>query len=65
MSIGVHILWGTTMTIRQKIGIGVIFCLGVFIIVAAIVRAIEISNKAYSDIVGVGVWSVAESSICA
>lgn len=64
MSIGVQIIWGTRITTRQKAGVGIVFCLGIFIIVAAIVRAVEISDKAYTDIVGVGVWSVAESSIC-
>ncbi|KAF9887200.1 hypothetical protein FE257_010454 [Aspergillus nanangensis] len=63
MGIGVKILWSASITARQKIGVGIVFCLGVFIIVAAIVRAVEISDKAYSDIVAIGVWSVAESSI--
>lgn len=70
MSIGVKIISGTRITMRQKAGVGIyiyiyiFFCLGIFIIVAAIVRAVEISDKAYTDIVGVAVWSVAESSIC-
>ncbi|KAK1142478.1 hypothetical protein N8T08_007840 [Aspergillus melleus] len=49
--------------VHQKLGFGVVFSLGLIIIAVAIVRAVLISDKAYSDIAGVAIWSVAEASI--
>ncbi|KAH8423752.1 uncharacterized protein LDX57_001508 [Aspergillus melleus] len=63
MAIGLSIIWNTGITRRQKLGFGVVFSLGLIIIAAAIVRAVLISGKAYSDIAGVAIWSVTESSI--
>ncbi|KAF5858712.1 hypothetical protein ETB97_003880 [Aspergillus alliaceus] len=48
---------------HQKLGLAVVFCVGFIIIATAIVRAIEITGKSYSDQVGLAVWSIAESSI--
>lgn len=64
MAIGLTIIWNTGFTLRQKIGLGVIFSLGLFVIAVAIVRAVKISTKAYSDIAAVAIWGIAESSIC-
>ena len=64
MAIGLGIISNTGITRHQKLGFGVVFSLGLIIIAAAIVRAVLISDKAYSDIAGVAIWSVAEASIC-
>ncbi|KAI9044340.1 uncharacterized protein KD926_000941 [Aspergillus affinis] len=63
MAIGLSIIWNTGITRRQKLGLGVVFGLGLIIIAAAIARAVLINDKAYSDIAGVAIWSVAEASL--
>lgn len=64
MALPLRILWKAKITRQQKIGLGVVFCVGFIIIATAIVRAIEITGRAYSDQVGLAIWSIAESSIC-
>lgn len=64
MGIGVTIICGTRINRRERLSLGVIFSLGIIIVAAAIVRAIQISGKAYTDMAGVAIWSIAESSIC-
>ncbi|PLN78485.1 hypothetical protein BDW42DRAFT_195802 [Aspergillus taichungensis] len=63
MGIGVTIVCGTRINRRERLSLGVIFSLGIIIVAAAVVRAIQISGKAYTDMAGVAIWSVAESSI--
>ena len=48
---------------QQKIGLVIVFCLGIVIVAAAIIRAVAITGKAYSDQAALAVWSVVESSI--
>lgn len=64
MVIGLTIIWNTGLTRSQKLGLGIVFCLGLIIIAAAIARAVQISGNAYADITSVAIWSIAESSIC-
>lgn len=64
MAFALRMVWSTTITPNQKIGLGIVFSLGAFIIAFAIVRAINITGRAYSDQAGLAVWSIAESSIC-
>lgn len=64
MAFALRIVWSTTITPSQKIGLGIVFSLGAFIIAFAVVRAINITGRAYSDQAGLAVWSIAESSIC-
>ncbi|KAJ6111546.1 hypothetical protein N7523_007607 [Penicillium sp. IBT 18751x] len=63
MSLPLRILWNARINAKQKVGLVIVFSLGFIIIAAAIVRAIEISGKAYSDQAALAVWSIAESSI--
>ncbi|KAL4916777.1 hypothetical protein BDW62DRAFT_218598 [Aspergillus aurantiobrunneus] len=63
MAFGLRIVWSTTITVNQKVGLGVVFSLGAIIIAFAVVRAINITGRAYSDQVGLAVWGIAESSI--
>ncbi|KAJ5781250.1 hypothetical protein N7457_006410 [Penicillium paradoxum] len=63
MSLPLRILWEAKINIQQKIGLVIVFSLGFVIIAAAIVRAVEITGKAYSDQAALAVWSVVESSI--
>jgi hypothetical protein len=64
MGFALKIVWSTRITFHQKIGLGVVFSLGAIVIAFAIVRAINITGRAYSDQAGLAVWSIAESSIC-
>ncbi|KAJ5555794.1 hypothetical protein N7461_004264 [Penicillium sp. DV-2018c] len=63
MSLPLRILWQSKINMQQKIGLVILFCLGFVIVAAAIVRAVEITGKAYTDQVALAVWSVVESSI--
>ncbi|KAJ5118463.1 hypothetical protein N7448_010170 [Penicillium atrosanguineum] len=63
MSLPLRILWNARINSKQKVGLVIVFSLGFIIIAAAIVRAVEISGKAYSDQAALAVWSIAESSI--
>lgn len=59
-----NILWKAKLSLRQKLGLTAVFCLGFFIIAMAIVRAVEVTGKTYSDPVALAVWGIAESSVC-
>jgi hypothetical protein len=48
---------------RQKYGLGAVFCLCMFVVAAAIVRAIEVTGKAFSDPAGLAIWGVTEATI--
>ncbi|KAL2860986.1 uncharacterized protein BJX67DRAFT_375674 [Aspergillus lucknowensis] len=63
MGFALSIVWSTRITFRQKVGLGVVFSLGAIIIAFSVVRAINITGRAYSDQAGLAVWSIAESSI--
>ncbi|KAE8149552.1 hypothetical protein BDV25DRAFT_140664 [Aspergillus avenaceus] len=63
MYIPLHLLHRAKITLRQKISLGFIFSIGCFIIATAIVRAVQITDKAYTDPVGLAVWGVVESSV--
>ncbi|KAL5046478.1 hypothetical protein BDW71DRAFT_207272 [Aspergillus fruticulosus] len=63
MTFALWIVWSTTISLRQKLGLVVVFSLGGIIIAFAIVRAVNILGRSYTDAVGLAVWGVAESSI--
>ncbi|KNG81232.1 hypothetical protein ANOM_009221 [Aspergillus nomiae NRRL 13137] len=63
MGLPLRILVKSKITRQQKIGLGVVFCVGFIIIAIAVVRAVQITGKAYSDQVNLAIWSIAESSI--
>ncbi|GIJ87376.1 hypothetical protein Asppvi_006282 [Aspergillus pseudoviridinutans] len=63
MYLPLRILWKTKMNLHQKLGLATVFCLGFIIIAAAIIRAVAITGKAYSDQAALAVWGIAESSI--
>lgn len=64
MTLALWIVWSTTISLRQKLGLLVVFSLGGIIIAFAVVRAINILGRSYTDAVGLAVWGIAESSIC-
>ncbi|KAE8379182.1 hypothetical protein BDV26DRAFT_280461 [Aspergillus bertholletiae] len=64
MGLPLRILWKAKITRPQKVGLGVVFCVGFIIISISIVRAVQITGKVYSDQVSLAVWSTTESSIC-
>lgn len=64
MSLPLRIIWQAKINMQQKIGLVIVFCLGIVIVAAAIIRAVAITGKAYSDQAALAVWSVVESSIC-
>ena len=47
----------------QKVGLGVVFCLGLCIIAVAVVRLTQIIGSARADPVGLAVWGIVESSV--
>ncbi|KAH3371389.1 hypothetical protein KXW99_000318 [Aspergillus fumigatus] len=63
MYLPLRILWKTKMNLYQKLGLATVFCLGFVIIAAAIIRAVAITGKAYSDQAALAIWGIAESSI--
>ncbi|KAL4746602.1 hypothetical protein BDW72DRAFT_210324 [Aspergillus terricola var. indicus] len=63
MTLALWIVWSTTISLRQKLGLVVVFSLGGIIIAFAIVRAINILGRSYTDAVGLAIWGIAESSI--
>ncbi|KAJ5690207.1 hypothetical protein N7462_004599 [Penicillium macrosclerotiorum] len=63
MSLPLRLLWKARINTQQKIGLVVVFLLSFIVIAAAIVRAVEITGKAYSDQAALAVWGIAESSI--
>jgi hypothetical protein len=64
MSLPLRILWVAKINFKQKLGLALVFCLGFAIIAAAIIRAIEITGKTFSDQAALAVWGIVESSIC-
>lgn len=64
MSLPLRIIWQAKINMQQKIGLVIVFCLGIVIVAAAIIRAVAITGKAYSDQAALAVWSIVESSIC-
>ncbi|KAL4899837.1 hypothetical protein BDW74DRAFT_183325 [Aspergillus multicolor] len=63
MGFALSIVWSTTISFHQKVGLGAVFSLGAIIIAFAIVRAINITGRSYSDQAGLAVWGIAESSV--
>ncbi|KAL2813636.1 hypothetical protein BDW59DRAFT_167446 [Aspergillus cavernicola] len=63
MVFALRIVCSTRITVHQKADLAVVFSLGAIIIAFAVVRAINITRRAYSDQAGLAVWSIAESSI--
>ncbi|KAB8071731.1 hypothetical protein BDV29DRAFT_193072 [Aspergillus leporis] len=51
------------LVIHQNVGLVIVFCVGFIIIATAIIRAIEIPGRAYSDQIGLAIWCITESSI--
>lgn len=49
MALTMGILWKAKLNLRQKLGLGTVFCLGLIIIAMSIVRAVEVTGKTYSD----------------
>ncbi|KAL4814518.1 hypothetical protein BDW67DRAFT_186715 [Aspergillus spinulosporus] len=64
MGFALSIIWSTNISLNQKVGLGAVFSLGLVIIAFAVVRAINITGRSYSDQAGLAVWGIAESSIC-
>ncbi|KAL4757797.1 uncharacterized protein BDW70DRAFT_163188 [Aspergillus foveolatus] len=63
MGFALSIIWSTNISLHQKVGLGAVFSLGLIIIAFAVVRAINITGRSYSDQAGLAVWGIAESSI--
>lgn len=64
MSLPMGLIWKAKMSLHQKAGLAVVFSLGLIIIAVAIIRAVEVTGKAYTDPIALAAWGVAESSIC-
>ena len=64
MALPLNLLWNIRITKRQKLGLALVFCVGLIIIVVAIVRAIFITTKVFKDGVLLTIWSIIESTVC-
>ncbi|OQE44787.1 hypothetical protein PENCOP_c002G08387 [Penicillium coprophilum] len=58
MSLPLSLIWGSRISLQQKIGLVVVFGFGFVIIGAAVVRAVEITGKAYSDQAALAIWTL-------
>ncbi|KIX06814.1 uncharacterized protein Z518_04790 [Rhinocladiella mackenziei CBS 650.93] len=63
MSLPLRLLRELQVSRPQKIGLGVVFCLGLAIIAVAIIRLTQIVGQARADPVGLAVWGLVESSV--
>lgn len=61
MSLPLRILWVARINFKQKIGLALVFCLGLAIITASATRAFEITGKAFEDQAALAVWGFVES----
>ena len=64
MALPLNLLWNIRITKRQRFGLVVVFCVGIIIIVVAIVRAVFITTKVFKDGVLLTIWSIIESTVC-
>ena len=64
MALPLNLLWNIRVTKRQRFGLVVVFCVGIIIIVVAIIRAIFITTKVFRDGVLLTIWSIIESTVC-
>jgi hypothetical protein len=64
MSLPLRIIWVVKINLKQKIGLALVFCLGIAIIGASVIRAVEITGKTFQDQAALAVWGLVESSIC-
>lgn len=63
MSLPLRLLRELQVTRPQKIGLAVVFCLGMTIIAVAVIRMTQIIGQARVDPVGLAVWGLVESSV--
>ncbi|EXJ84958.1 hypothetical protein A1O3_05633 [Capronia epimyces CBS 606.96] len=63
MSLPLRLLKELQVTRPQKIGLAIVFSLGLAIIAVAIIRLTQIIGQARADPVGLAVWGLVESSI--
>lgn len=57
-------LYNVRLATKQKLGLAVVFALGLIIIVVAIARAIQIGQKTFADGVLLALWGIVESTVC-
>lgn len=63
MSLPLRILRELQVSRAQKVGLGVVFCLGFVVIAVAIIRLKQIVGEARADPVGLAVWGLVESTV--
>ncbi|MCJ1277129.1 hypothetical protein MMC21_004939 [Puttea exsequens] len=63
MLLPLHMLWKVRLTLRQKLGLAVVFLLAGITMIVAITRAAQISRKTFSDGVLLAVWGIIESTV--
>ena len=64
IALPLNLLYPVRLAPKQKIGIAVVFSLGIIIILVAMARAIQISRKAFADGVLLALWGIIESTVC-
>lgn len=63
ISIPVFILWQTQLTIREKMSIGVVLCMSVFMIAIAMIRGISARVNGTSDEIWTAFWVQTQGSV--
>ena len=52
-------------SIEQKLGLSICFCLGIIIVIVAIVRAVQVlDTSTHGDQVRLAFWGIIESTVC-
>ena len=64
MAMPFNLLLSIRITNKQKVGLATVFGLATIIIIAAIIRAIEITTKARTDAPLLALMSIIESTVC-
>jgi hypothetical protein len=63
MALPLRLLKALQVTRPQKIGLAVVFCLGLIIVAVAIIRMTQILGEARTDPAGLALWGLVESSV--
>ena len=64
MSLPLNLLYTVRLAPRHKLGIAIVFSVGIIIILVAIARAVQISRKAFADGVLLALWGIIETTVC-
>ena len=64
ISLPLNLLYTVRLAPKQKLGLAIVFSIGIIIVLVAIARAVQISRKAFADGVLLALWGIIESTVC-